>query len=200
MAKGKTKGRAKPYDPAEQARRQAERERLTRRTPAMWGANDAALKLEANDAVRDEQDRGKGKTRRLTRFDCFETLAVETSAKAAVRRYEELLAVIHRCGGADKFSEYIDHGASTEMLTIRWIEASNVRDKLYGIDRHATRLIEALVLPAVALGQGTNWKAIVRQERGLIDRDAASRAVKQAAESLRQAYAEIDGQGVRRAA
>lgn len=187
----------KPSDPAEAARKAYE----ARRNPALWGPNTEALNLAQNSDVHTTQPETRTKTKRIERFDVFATIKLSDHQFQAVRRYQADLAESYGVGGKDTQSEFVDGGGSRELVTSRMLAAG---DRVAALYRHVpTRdavLLVALSVPAVVEGKQVNWKATIKALRGLIDRDAASSCVKTLSESVRIAYAEIDGMQPKRMA
>ena len=185
----------KPFDPAEAARIAWE----ARRNPALWGVNEEARALQQNEAVQSEEET-RTKTRRVFRFDCYETLKLPAQTLIAVRRLEADIAMRFRVDGRDAMAEPVDGGGSADLVTSRSMDAARRIFAVTGLmNPHDAALILELSTPAVVEGSQVNWKSVVKRLRSLIDRDAASRAVKVAAEALREAYVSLD-QGVRKAA
>jgi hypothetical protein len=197
----KRRKRAAPYDPAEAARHAAERERHTRRTPALWGPNEEALSLPQNADVATTQKETRSKTRRVERFDCFATLKLEDATLTAVRRYQVDIAISYRADGKERIEGYVDGAkGSAEHVNARSMDATRRLDEVEARLRdHDVTLLRKLSIPTHVNGQQLNWHAEIKTLRGLIDRGAQTKAVKDAAGALRDAYAEIDN-GVRVAA
>lgn len=195
MAKTKKpKSRKVPMDPAEIARVAYER----RRKPELWGTNDAALRLPSNADVQQIAET-RTRTRRVFRFDCFETLKLEPDQVAAVRRLQDDIAIRFGVdGSAAKLS--VQGGGSVDLVTQRSIDAARRVEAVLALtDPWHGELILALSEPTVTRGERANWHATVKRLLGLVDRGAQARAVRYAAEGLRRAWTEFDN-GVRRAA
>lgn len=193
----RTRRKFRGTDPSEAARRAYEQ----RRNPALWGVNDEAMALPSNADV-GSTDATREKTRRVQRFDVFATIKLSDHQFNAVRRYQVDLAESYGVGDRDTAAEKVDgSGGSRDLATARMMAAARRCDEVCELLSHADRrLLDDLSKPTWVQGKAINWKATVKRLRGLIDRDAAASCIKQLAENVRLAYAEIDGQGVRRAA
>lgn len=190
------KRKHKPSDPAEAARKAY----ATRRNPALWGTNDAALSLPSNADVASEEET-RTKTRRVFRYDCFATLKLEPAQLSAVRRFQEDLAIRYRVEGSDRMSEHVDGGGSADLVTVRSMDAADRMEEIVGaMPPWSAKLLLRLSLPTVVEGKQVNWKDTVRQLLGLVDRGAQAEKVKQVAEALRLAWVEYDNNRVRKAA
>lgn len=190
--------RRQPTDPAEIARRKAERERYTKNTPSEWGVNEEAL---ASQEDVHSESATRTKVRRVQRFDVFRLLAsrksIEEADLANAERFQVAIALAYRASGSVSLDRVDCAGATGEL---KWLEAADdVRSVLALLSPHDGKLLLALCIPDMVLGQRHDWKGIVRRERGLIDRDAQVRAVVGMCGALTAAYQEID-YGVRRAA
>jgi hypothetical protein len=196
MGKSRRRKTRPPADPAEIARRAYE----TRRNPAMWGANEDALKLENNRDVGSEAET-RTRTRRIQRFDCFATLNIGLPAFQAVRRYQHDLAEANGVGdGRDTLGEYVDGGGSREIVTARMMAATKRVFQLYAqLTAPDIILLKELSYPAWVKGEQPNWHAVLKKERGVIDRGTQARIVRELSEAVREGYAEIDN-GAKRAA
>ena len=138
----------------------------------------------------------------MFRLDCYETLRLKPEQLFAVRRLEQEIATRFRAEGRDSMSESIDGSGSVEHVTVRSLDAARrIEAVLALLDQPwKAQLLLKLSTPAVCEGATVNWKAIVRQMLGVIDRDIQARKVKAAAEGLRLAWIDHDNGQVRRAA
>jgi hypothetical protein len=189
----------KPFDPAEAARQASERERYTRNTPSEWGVNEEAIS--GQDDIHQE-GATRTKVRRLQRFDVFHLLFARKSLTEAdlnaARRLQSDLATEHGLDGEGAPIARID-GAKGEK-EFRAIDAGNRNDEVLSrLLPHQQRLLLALMAPEIVHGQRVNWKQVVRDLHGDIDRDAQVKRVKRACGALTKAYQEID-YALRRAA
>lgn len=189
--------RHKPHDPAEAARIAWQ----NRADPSRWGPNAEALSGEQYRDVRITEPT-RERTARILRYDCFETLAIDARGLAAVRRYQEDLAVRFSCEGSSRTAEHVDGAGAGELVSVRSLEAAERLDALAGLVERPwmMALIRRLCEPMVIQGQRVNWHGVVRVHLGIIDRDAQARAVKIAAEGLCRAWEEYDKRPMRRAA
>lgn len=191
---------AKPMDPAEAARLAYDK-RQAQKNPGNWGANMAAMTLPQNREV-NYTEATRDKVARLERYDCFSTLGVTVDQQRAVRRYEELMAIRYGAEGSNKGDEKVDGGSAAQPLSARRLEAAQTMEGLSKLtDRKwSLPLIERLTQPTIVEGRRANWKAIVRQDLGLLDRDAQARAVKLAAQDLVGAWTQHDNHPQKKAA
>jgi hypothetical protein len=180
----------RPTDPAEAARKRREQEAQTRRNPALWGVNEEALAMQADISDTPEN---RGKTRRVFRFDCFETLSLPDHDRAAVHRLETLIAVRFRVDGQANAGAKVDSSGSAELVTSRSLAAGAQIDAIAGwMPNPSVSLLLALLTPQTVEGVRVNWKATVTRLQGLTDRDLQSKAVKRAAADLTPAFARWD--------
>lgn len=191
-------------DPAEAARIEAE----TRRTPARWGANDSALRLDANADVRVEEET-RTRTRRISRYDCFGILNsrgaladdqdTSLARLAAVRRLEEKLAERMRLEG---LAAVIGGGKSIPVSDKSLAAAQCLEDIERRTGLLSYGLIVALVEPSVKDGQPVNnWRAVVERKTGEYRHTAQANLVRAASQNLLDAWQAYDKEGpMRRAA
>jgi hypothetical protein len=168
------KKRNAPFDPAEAARKAAEKAHRTRHNPGDWEVNREALGLPQNANVTHE-GATRTKTARVYRWDCFSLLASrgglshdkdEAAAKlAGVRRFEETLAQRMRLEGTQgngigggRPIPISDRSVSAAQ-TVEFLQGS-MRPFLFG-------LLEKLVSPAVQNGHCVNnWRKVVEEHSG----------------------------------
>lgn len=204
----KRRPRTRPHDPAEAARKAlarahhaAEQAKAQRHDPGHWGENREALALEQNADVT-VTPATRERTARLQRFDCFVTLGITVEQHQAVRRYQDELAIRYGVEGSSRLAEQVDGGGCAELVSVRSLRAAERIEALAELmpEPWMLPLVEALSIPAVVKGERVNWKAVVRARTGLIDRDAAARAVKIASEGVRRAWEDFDNGRLRNAA
>lgn len=194
----------KRYDPAEAARKAAERERLTRRTPSEWGVNRDALTMERNADVQVIAPT-RTKVSRVTRFDCFALLrsrgSLDEAQVGAVRRLESDIAIRFRVeGGGERVQ--VDCAGEAEGYSRRAVDAANrISDVLALSGAQSARLLLALCEPQVREGQPVNnWRATVQRVTGEAFPHGQVALVRAACENLREAWTAYDNRGRKAAA
>lgn len=183
------KRRFKGHDPAAKARQDYD----TRRTPALWGVNEEARQLPKNADVQSTPET-RTTTRRVQRFDVFATIKLSDHSFNAVRRYHHDLATSFGCGdGGESLPPGVDATGSRELVTTASLAASKRVMALYDLlalgDR---RLLYALSYPVWVEGAAVNWKAVVADICGCIDKDTQAQAVRDLGAAVVEAYRFVD--------
>jgi hypothetical protein len=168
------KRRKAPADPAEIARKKAEREAHTRSTPSEWGINEDAQRLDQNGNV-DRTEATREKTARVWRYDAFGILAnrggLGDGADAndvrlkAVRRFEITLAERMRLEGVQGAGV---GGGRGIPISDRSLHARETLDFLKkAMTPMCWGLLNRLVEPSVINGQpSNNWRKVVEDFSG----------------------------------
>lgn len=189
-----------PMDPAEAARLAY----LRRRDPAQWGANEAAMALPANAAVRDEAET-RTKVRRLARFDAFALLKSRGSLSdeqvGAVRRLESEIAVRFRVDGPGEGPAGCGTGDAAGF-SMRAVEAGRVVAEVLRLSGGLSgRVLVKLLEPAVQSGQPVaNWRQAVAQVTGELSDAGQVAVVRGACQNLLEAWVALDNSVPKRAA
>ncbi len=190
------RGRARPTDPLEIARRRAA-ERQKAREPAAWGLDVVALALPANADVERRADLA-GRVARARRADVFDLLLARgrlgQGAHDAVRRLQDDVALLHRGpAGVGAYAPRVDQSFGGESVGDARLRAGERVHAVLGLAGPASaRLLQALCEPALALGQAGYWREIVVRETGERLADAQGAILRAACENLAGAYALID--------
>ena len=191
-----------PASPLEIAhRRAAEREAAA--DPANWGADPAALKLNANADV-ELATGARGRVTRARRVDVFDQLAgrgaLPSTSLGAVRRLQEDVARLHRTlAGARQVTPRVDVSRNPKAFAEAHLQAGARIAAVMDLAGPASaRLLSALIEPHVALGQAIDWRSVVRRETGEQLADAQTAVLRLACENLAGAYRRLDRLGDRR--
>ena len=182
----------RPADPMDIARRRAA-EREAARSPERWGVDVESLNLPANADVR-LTAAAAGKVTRVHRQDVFDSLhargRLSDTARAAVRRLQDDLAMLHRTtSGVGGYEPRVDCSRDPQGFTDRRRRAGQrVAAVLDRAGLASARLITALCEPDIVLGRVADWRAIVARETGERLPDAQGALVRMACENLAGAY------------
>jgi hypothetical protein len=194
--------RTRPADPLAIAQRRAA-ERTQSREPASWGLDREIFRLPANAEVEMRTDPA-GRPVRARRLDVFDLLftrgRLSQGALDAVRRLQADMASLHaQAGGVAAYAEHIDRSRSGCGLDERRLRAGRRAAKVRALTGSASaRLLTLLCEAGAALGQGGDWRDLVRRETGERLADAQGAVLRAACENLAEAYAILDRRGLGR--
>jgi hypothetical protein len=201
--KPRIKGKAKPVDPAEEARR--------RRDPGRWGLNQDLATLTTGRDVRMSRDQ-VGRVAAAKRLDAFDALKAAGGLdlhqhEAAQRLFRDWALMLGVAGAPEVVGARVDQGRDPGGVTHAMIMAQErAAEALTKVGPANARLLRALIEPLVSattvLITKANddeakapsqqpaiwWRAQVRLVTGESNPVAQASAVRQACENLRLVY------------